>query len=173
LRRFLRSEEANVTVEFVLLFPLFILILISVVEIGTLMTRNTMLGRGLDLAVRDLRLGLPVARDFDAFRQRVCDAATIIPDCLEVLQVELMPASTGNLTPLSDETRCINREDRIAPINATNYVVGGENELMMIRACALFDPIVPTMGLALLLPVDSTGAYALIATSAFVNEPAE
>jgi hypothetical protein len=173
LRRFLRSEDGNVTIEFVILFPVFFMILASVIEIGTLMTRNTMLGRGLDVAVRDLRLGLPQSRDFDAFRRRICEAAAIIPDCDEVLQVELMPASGEDWTPLGDETRCVNRVDRIAPIESTNYVIGAENELMMIRACALFDPVVPTMGLALLLPKDGSGAYALVATSAFVNEPTE
>jgi hypothetical protein len=170
--RFLRSEDGSTSVEFVVLFPIFFAIFASVVEIGTLMTRNTMLGRGLEVAVRDLRLGVPETRDFDAFRQRICDAAVIIPDCLDALQVELMPATAADWTPLSDETRCIDREDRIAPVEATTYVIGRENELMMVRACALFDPVVPTMGLALLLPRDPGGAYAIVATSAFVNEPA-
>lgn len=173
MRRFLRSEDGNVTIEFVILFPVFFMILVSIVEIGTLMTRNTMLGRGLDVAVRDLRLGLPTSRDFDAFRQRICDAAAIVPDCINVLQVELMPTSETDWTPLSEELRCVDREEEIAPIDATSYVIGAENELMMIRACALFDPVVPTMGLALLLPRDTSGAYALVATSAFVNEPRE
>jgi TadE-like protein len=173
LRKFFRREDGNVTVEFVILFPAFFMILASVVEIGTLMTRNTMLGRGLDVAVRDLRLGLPQARDFDTFRQRVCDVAAIIPDCLGVLQVELMPASAEDWTPLADDVRCVNREDRIAPIESTNYVIGAENELMMIRACALFTPVIPTLGLGLLLPRNASGEYALLATSAFVNEPVE
>lgn len=173
MRKFLRSEDGNVTIEFVILFPFFFMILASIIEIGMLMTRNTMLGRGVDVAVRDLRLGLPHSRDFDALRQRICDSAAIIPDCLDVLQVELMPASDTDWTPLSEETRCVDREDRIAPIEATNYVIGAENELMTIRACAVFDPIVPTMGLALLLPRDASGGYALVATSAFVNEPTE
>jgi Flp pilus assembly pilin Flp len=170
--RFARDENGGTTVEFVVLFPIFFAIFVSVVEIGTLMTRNTMLGRGLEVAVRDLRLGIPEARDFDAFRGRICAAAVIIPDCLEALQVELMPATEADWTPLAGEVRCIDREDRIEPVEATTYVIGRENELMMVRACALFDPVVPTMGLALLLPRDPGGAYALVATSAFVNEPA-
>jgi hypothetical protein len=173
LRKFLGSDDGNVTIEFVILFPVFFMILASIIEIGTLMTRNTMLARGLDVAVRDLRLGLPSSRDFDAFRQRICGVAVIIPDCIDVLQVELMPTSETDWTPLGEETRCVNREDRIEPIESTSYVIGAENELMMIRACALFDPVVPTMGLSLLLPKDPGGSYALVATSAFVNEPTE
>ncbi len=42
---------------------------------------------------------------------------------------------------------------------------------MLIRACAKFDPIVPTTGLGFRLPKDNTGAYALISSTAFVNEP--
>jgi hypothetical protein len=59
LRKFLKSEDGNVTIEIVVLFPVFFMILVSVIEIGMLMTRNTMLGRGLDVAVRDLRLDIP------------------------------------------------------------------------------------------------------------------
>lgn len=171
MRRFLRRDEGNTSIEFVVLFPVFFAFFVSVIEIGTLMTRNTMLGRGLDVAVRDLRLGVAETQDFDAFRQRICDVAATIPDCMNALQVELMPTSAADWTPLSGETRCIDREDRIEPIESTTYVIGRENELMMVRACALFDPVVPTMGLGLLLPRDESGAYALSATSAFVNEP--
>jgi hypothetical protein len=43
--------------------------------------------------------------------------------------------------------------------------------MMLIRACAKFDPLFPTSGLGFQLPRDNTGAYALIAATAFVNEP--
>ena len=42
---------------------------------------------------------------------------------------------------------------------------------MLVRACAIFDPIFPITGMGLNLPLDASGAYQLAASSAFVNEP--
>jgi hypothetical protein len=49
--------------------------------------------------------------------------------------------------------------------------VGGNNELMMVRVCALFRPMFPSTGLGLNLRYDGDGNYAIVATTAFVNEP--
>ena len=48
---------------------------------------------------------------------------------------------------------------------------GQRNKLMMVRACAVFDPWFPGVGLGAQLPKDASGGYRLMATSGFVNEP--
>ncbi len=48
---------------------------------------------------------------------------------------------------------------------------GTSNEMMLIRACVMLDPIFPTTGMGFHLPMDGTGAYALVSSTAFVNEP--
>ena len=42
---------------------------------------------------------------------------------------------------------------------------------MLVTVCAVFSPMVPTTGLGLKLPKVNSTDYALIAMSAFVNEP--
>jgi hypothetical protein len=49
-------------------------------------------------------------------------------------------------------------------------VTGGQNQLMLVKACAIFNPIFPSTGLGLQLVRDD-GGYAVTAFSAFVNEP--
>ena len=54
---FLRRKDGVASVEFVILVPVFLLAMIDAVEASVMMVRSTLLARGLDLAVRELRLG--------------------------------------------------------------------------------------------------------------------
>lgn len=166
----LRNEDnGNTTIEFVMLFPLFITIFLSSVEAGVLMTRQIMLDRALDMSVRDLRLGAIPDLDHDTLKQRICDDTLIIPDCLDTVLLELRPVSTNTWEPLNAAATCVERDEEIQPV--TQFINGGDSEMMIVRACAVFDPFFPGTGLGLRLPKDASGAYGLIATSAFVNEP--
>lgn len=165
------EEEGTSTVEFVIIFPIFMTIFFASFETGYMMVRNVMLERGLDYAVRELRLGTPAPPTFDEFKETICERAVIISDCMNVVQVQLEPVNMTTWGPLDETPRCIDIESTIDPINATNYVVGRNNELMLVRVCALFKPFFPTTGLGLMTRYNERGDYALVATSAFVNEP--
>lgn len=191
LRRFRRREDGSATVEFCILFPAFIAILLCTVEAGVMMVRNVMLERGADIAIRNLRLGIPEdptltpADRYDLFKQTICDNTVIIPDCQELIQVQLQPVSTETFSPLGNPVNCINeathlREiDPIDPLADTTYDGGGNNELMLVRVCALFTPFFPTTSLGMQMPrydpdpLDgfASDKYALVVTTAFVNEP--
>jgi hypothetical protein len=171
LRRFGRAEKGSATVEFALLFPPFFLVFASAFEAGVMMTRNVMLERGLDLAVREIRIGTPVPPSFQEFREQICDVAMIIPNCLENLQVELQVVDSSTWQPLDLTPRCINRDSPIDPFDNPNYNVGQNNDFMLVRLCANIDPILPGFGLGIILDGDGSNGYAIVATSAFVNEP--
>ena len=145
------------------------LLVMSSLEMGTLMLRHVMLERALDMSVRDLRLGNWNNPTHDDFKRVVCNRAGVIPDCMNVLLVELRPVSTETWEPLSNGPICVDRAEAIHPV--TTFTAGAGDEMMLIRACAKFDPIFPTSGLGFRLPKDNTGAYALTAATAFVNEP--
>lgn len=166
-----KEEDGTSTVEFVIIFPIFMTIFFASFETGYMMVRNVMLERGLDFAVRELRLGTPAPPTFDEFKQTICDRAVIISDCMNVVQVQLEPVDMTTWGPLDQTPRCIDIESTIEPIDATNYVVGRNNELMLVRACALFQPFFPSTGLGLMTRYNDRGDYALVAMSAFVNEP--
>lgn len=167
--RAVREEDGTATIPFILFLPFFMMLVISSLEMGILMLRNVMLERALDLSVRDLRLGA-FTGDYDDFKQDVCDRAGIIPDCMDTLVIELRPVSTTTWAPLSTGPICVDRANPLVPLG-NPFDMGAGDELMLIRACAKFDPVVPTTGLGFSLPKDNTGAYALVSTTAFVNEP--
>jgi hypothetical protein len=50
-------------------------------------------------------------------------------------------------------------------------VAGGGNDVMLVRICAVFEPIFPTLGLGAQLTRVNESDYALVAAAAFVNEP--
>ncbi len=166
-----RDEDGSATVEFAILFPAFIMVFMSAFESGIFMVRNVMLERGVDIAVRDLRLGLPVPPSFDEFKATVCDNAVIIDDCLNVVQIELQPVNTLTWAPLQGDAKCIDQASVIDPIDETTYLGGGNNEMMLVRVCALYQPFFPSTTLGMQMPKDDFGNYALVVTSAFVNEP--
>lgn len=162
--------RGNATLEFVMMFPIFIIVFLSAFEGGIMMTRHVMLERSLDLAVRDLRLGTWNPPTHQELKDKVCSKALVIPDCGNAVLLELRPVSTVTWQPLQGGATCVDRDEAIQPV--TTFVSGGSSEMMLVRACAVFDPVFISTGIGLRLPtVDDRGGYALVATSAFVNEP--
>lgn len=164
-----REDDGTATIPFIIFLPFFLLLVMSALEMGTIMLRHVMLERALDMSVRDLRLGVWSNPTHDNFKRVVCNRAGVIPDCLNVLLIELRPIDMATWTPLANGPICVDRAEPIKPV--TTFSSGTGDQLMLIRACAKFDPLFPTSGLGFQLPKDNTGAYALTAATAFVNEP--
>lgn len=164
-----RSDSGNATVEFVVVFPVIMMIFFQSFEAGWLMVRYTMLDRALDITVRELRLGHFTNPTADTLRTSICSLALGITDCTNSLMVELVPVDTTSWDLPSASATCVNRGATLQPVTTVDQ--GSSDEMMIIRACAIVDPLFPGTGLGLDLPKDSTGGFALVATSAFVNEP--
>lgn len=174
--RFLRSlrdrfarEDGNATIEFVILFPLFIGVFASSFEAGLLSTRHALLDRGVDLAVRDLRLGVDPSPTFEELKASICNYSGVIPDCDTALNLELEQIDKSDWQFRTGQVQCIDRDEEITPV--VNFTPGAQHEMMLITVCAVIQPMVPVTGLGLKLPKVNTTDYALIVMSAFVNEP--
>lgn len=167
--RALRRQGGGASIEFVLVFPVLMALVGAIFEAGIATTRQVMLERALDLAMRDLRLGAMSAPSHDGLRRAICDRAAVIRDCEAAMLLELRPIDTDNWAGLDSPIRCIDRSEEIAPV--TQFRTGGAQALMLVRACVIVDPVVPVSALALALPRDGAGGYRLLAASVFVNEP--
>jgi len=166
--RWARREDGAVAVEFVILFPAFMALFLSSFELGLYMTRQVMLDRATDLTVRALRLGQFEDPTQELLRFNICRRAAVVPNCQNRLLIEMTPIPTTTWTTLPNAAQCVNREEDIDPVIAFN---GGQpNDLMLIRVCALLEPVFPTTRIALEMP-NYGNFYALVTTSAFVNEP--
>lgn len=169
LRRFHRGEEGSATIEFVIIFPVFFTFFLSTFELGMLEIRHVMMDRGLDVAVRQIRLGELEPVTQAGFKQAVCDAAAIIPDCMNQIKLEMRRIDPNAWIAIPASADCVDRNDPNVAVR--EFTPGMSNWLMLIRACALFDPYFPTTGLGASLPRVSGGAYGLISTSSYVIEP--
>jgi len=168
LHRFWKDEEATATIEFVILAPVVMWIVFSVIEAGWLSTQQAMLNRGLNLAVRDLRLGRRPNPTADDIKQDICRYSGVLRDCMSTLTLELVKLGdpVGNAAAV-----CVDRSQPVAPV--TTFVQGSHinQDIMVARACFVVDPLIPGAGLGAALPKDSTGAFHMVSFSAFVNEP--
>ena len=169
-RRFLGDQDGSITVDFVIVLPVFLTILMSSFEAGYATLRIVMMERALDIAVRDLRVGaMGNAPTMAQVRAKVCEQATLMPDCLTDMLLEMRVIDRTTWTGFTNSATCVNRATNVQP--ALQFNQGGTNELVTIRACAVFDPFFPTTRLGLRLQRDASGGYQLAVASAFVNEP--
>lgn len=177
MRNFRKAEDGVVTLEFVIIFPIFFFFFLMTVENGLISLRHVMLERGVDVAVRDIRIGRNGMVDPTRalLKERICQEAAIIPDCDEQLAIELLPNDLRNWDPNIGPILCRDRGED-PPSGDSIIPTGGNNALMFIRVCARIDPFMPTTGLGKTIVDSNTGtaaggSYALVSTAAFVVEP--
>jgi Flp pilus assembly protein TadG len=179
LHRFVRDETATSTLEFVITFPLILTLFVAVFESGIILTRQVLMERSLDEAVRTLRLvrtitdpitGTPRPLTADDIAAAICDNTSAIQNCTQVLEVQLTRIDTNTYAVPSPDIACVNRGDlTIQPANT--FQQGTDNELILIRACAVIDRLLPFSGFGLNLARDDTGGLHIVAASILVNEP--
>jgi len=165
--------------EFVILFPVVITLFIAAFETGMILSRQVLLERSLDEAVRLLRLvrtitdpvtGDPRPLTAADIQQAICDNTRAIPNCETVLVVQLSVIDEATYDIPTPDVVCVNREElEVQPANS--FVQGVDNDLVLIRTCAVIDRLLPFSGFGLNLVRDDTGGMHMVASSVFVNEP--
>ncbi|NVO29041.1 pilus assembly protein [Donghicola sp. C2-DW-16] len=170
-RTLLRSESATTSVEFVMVYPIFLLALLWSIETCIWMMRATSLERGLDIAIREVRLGsLNSMPTYDDLKDIVCDYSGMLGDsCATDLKLEMQIADPRAYEGLPDDADCVDHSEPIKP--AINFTVGQANDLMLVRACARIEPVFPMLDVGNAMKRESDGGVALIAVSTFVQEP--
>ncbi|MFK7940889.1 MAG: TadE/TadG family type IV pilus assembly protein [Roseovarius sp.] len=170
LRRILRKEDGSAAVEFVIVFPVIATMIVMTLEMGFITLRQTLLDRGLDMAVREIRLGTNTEPEYDQIKALVCQNAIFLVDCDQQLFLEMTPTDPRAFVPLDETASCTDEEvPEIRPVRS--FTPGQANELVMMRACVLYDPLFPEALLARLLETDGANRAAIVSITAFVQEP--
>jgi Flp pilus assembly pilin Flp len=169
LRAFGRKEEGVVAVEFAVLFPFILFLFVWVVELGLLMTKSVILEHSLDVAMRDLRLGNVTNPTPEVLKEAICARARMLGTCRDTIMLDLQPIDTATWALPPREVACRDRDEPIQPV--VNFTIGQQNEIMLVRACVIVDPLFPGTGIGAMLPKDQSGGFGMVALSAFVNEP--
>lgn len=174
LRRFLLEDtRGSAAAEFVIVFPLFMFFFLITFEAGWFMARELMFSRAVDIASRELRLGIDANMTHDKFKERICARTIVFPNCEDDLVVDLAPLDTLPANYLDTEANCRNRldaeDETLKPKIA--FSTGAAAEIMLIRACIILDLMFPTTGLGGLKGKDNQGGVYITSYSAFMNEP--
>ncbi len=170
IKRFWRREDGLTSLEFVIAFPVVIMVFCSAIEAGVMSTRQVMLNRAMMDTSRTLKLASGSLPTQSVLLSRVCDVAVIIPDCENAVTVEVAPIDTVNWNVGNKLMDCADR-DNSNYVPAAEYEGGGDNELVMLRLCAVFNPLFPTVGLGAQLRRVNESDYAIVSAVAYVNEP--
>lgn len=171
LRRFRRSQEGTASMEFVILFPIFMFIAFSGIEAGVLLSRQVFLEHGVSNAMRDVRLGRMRGSTVTELKRAVCNATLFLKDCMDNISIEMVPIDPENPVFPAASAPCVDRDQNIKPV--TQVTQGSNNELMLVRTCIIMDTFMPGSGLANHLELDASGGYKLVSIATFVNEPTE
>lgn len=172
MKRLWRREDGTATVEFVIFVPVVLGIFMASVESGFYMVRHVMMERGLDLVMRDFRLGRLTTLNHNQIRNLVCDALPIVPNCRAELKVWIAPIDPVTWAVDTSMTYCGDRNGELRGPDTGTVVHGGQNEPMFVRICMIQQPLFPTTGIGLKLRADSvSGGYQLATSTVVVNEP--
>lgn len=170
LRRFARREEGHATIEFALVFPAMLFLLLSGVELGMISLQHSMLERAMDQTVRDIRLSTGAAPQHDEIKDLLCERTGYISDCSDSMLLEMVQVDPRAWSAVSANATCVDKSEEVQPKTIFKNDAK-ENELMILRACAKVDPVFPTTWLGANLVKDGAGQFAITAMSAFVQEP--
>jgi Flp pilus assembly protein TadG len=141
----LRDESGVTTIEFVIVFPIFFGFFLMSVESGLIAVRHVMLERGVDITVREVRLGNIANPTRQQLRESVCEVAGVIPDCLNRIEIEMtrmdptVQSDWDNYDPFAECVDLGNMGSSTAVIDPV-----ANNQLMIIRTCARINPFLPT-----------------------------
>ena len=168
-KSFGKDESGNGTIDFMMVLPAAMFFGATAFESGTFGLRNVMLERAVDVTVREVRIGAIAEPTHAQLKEMICDAAAIIPECMDNVKLEMIRKDPRAWSPLDEGRDCVDRNSTAEPV--INWTAGGNNDLMVLRACAILDPVLPTSTLGIAMAENSDGSHAIVTTSSFVVEP--
>ena len=170
MRRFRKEEKgAALLIEFCIFVPLLFGAFLMAVELGIYSMRQMYLDRGLDIAVRHIRLNTAANHTHDQIKDIICANAGWLENCDTTLRLEMVQMTPRTFAGFNQSADCVDTSLPIEPVRG--FQLGTENDLMLLRACIKFDPVYPTSGLGASFQTDGAGQANMISVAAFVQEP--
>lgn len=169
-----RKTDGTAAMQFVIVFPLIMTLFAFACDLGLILMRKVMLERAVDVEVRQIRIGARAADDYTGLREDICAGAMIIPHCQSRLKLELKamaprvweaPGHAPDCESLSEVTITAPRQ----------FDAARSNQLVILRACVVLEPLMPGWGLGQSLLSNGSGSknrfYQITASTSFVKEP--
>ncbi len=157
--------------EFAIVGPTFIAMIMSLFEMGMMMTKIAL----LDYAVSDaskfiytgaVQDGTPTQAEIADY---ICDKAIVFAGCKSNIAVELTAISDFSAPP-NDDAPCVDSDsEELDPV--VSYGTGNGSTIMYMRVCVTTDVFTPGLGVGLNLAKTDTGRAQVVSAVAFMNEP--
>lgn len=170
-RSFLRRQGRAAIAEVVILFPLITWPFFTTMEAGLMQMQRIMFERAIDVTAREIRLGKMGAPTFTDIKNAVCEEALIIPYCKRDLMLEMKPIDVSTFQAPTQETKCVDRSQNVNVPDVESFKRGSMNQMMMMRFCILYDPLLPGVGIGAGMDRQPGGGVAMVSSTFFVNEP--
>ena len=169
--RFKRDEKGHMIVEFALVIPLVFTMFMTSVELGIYQMRQMFLDRGVDMAVRMIRLNTGAGYTHNDVKDMVCGFSGFLDDCDTQLKLEMNPIDVRAFNGFVGPADCTDASQPVTPNRSFTH--GAQHQMMLIRACYKFRPVFATSGLGYEFTEngDGAGMAKMVAVSAFVQEP--
>ena len=163
-----RDERGTAALEFAIISPLFIALLLSFYDVGLLMLRQVMLTQAVDKTMREVRVSVP-PMGLDQFISNVCDRAFILPDCKSTLVVDLRPVGKLAVNLPTDTAPC--RDPQVKDMKPLmRYQPNNPGKILYVRVCAVATPLLPHEAVAPHLAKNLAGEVMIVSTTAFMGE---
>lgn len=167
LRDYREQKDGVSAIEFALVAPVFLGILLSLFELSFVMLRSTMVDNAMDVASKEIYTG--DISDRAAFEQLICNHLALYDNCTDVINVEAFEIASFSDIP-SSEAECIDTGDEnFSP--TTEFSTGNSSSIMFVRICMTTPIITPGLGFGASLPKLNDGNYGIVASTVFSNEP--
>lgn len=173
--RLVQDKRGATAVEFAIIGPVFLAMLLSLLEMGLLYTRLTMLDHAVGVVSKSVYTGVVSSGvsggtvTQDDIIKTVCDnGAYVVFDCENNITVEMTEIASLNDIPTTDAT-CTDSSLTVKP--TVTFDPGSTNSVVFVRVCAAVDVLTPGLGLGLSLSKTDNNKFELVSSTAFMNEP--
>lgn len=167
------NEDKNgvAAMEFTLLAPIFFAIIFGIIEMGYLFLKINMLNNAVAVVSKVVYTG--AAADgtvtYEDIEESICDNIYFSgPNCAGNLHIELTEISSFSDFPTT-AAECEDTDVNLTP--SVSYNPGSAKSIIFMRACFMTDILMPGLAFGLHLEKTDNNKYALISSTAFVNEP--
>lgn len=176
LGRFLKDDSGTATIEFLFVFPIIFTIFTASFESSLYMAKYVMLDRGVDLVMRQVRLGNAAGLTHQQLKKEFCKAGLMIDsmaDCLNKMRIWMQPVNTADFSMVVPPVTCVEQASQVntGEPPANEFAYGTDNDIMLLRICLKEWPLFPTTAVSVKMPRQPDGSVAMIVTTVFVNEP--
>ena len=171
LGRFWHRENGVSAIEFAIVGPIHLALMLSILEIGLICTRISLLENAMAKASKFIYTGaaagdIVTRADLENF---ICDQIGVfVVACEDNISLDLVPITDLQTTAVT-AMECRDAAVDIEP--AVQFEPGVGSSIVLMRVCITADVFVPGMGYGLAMTKTENNRYQIISTTAFVNEP--